>query len=44
MSFLDDQLLAELGWTNSANDMYLGLPDPITPDWYRPTNVTGFAL
>ena len=43
-NFLDDQLLAELGWTNSTNYLYPNIPGPIGTDWYSPTNVSGFAL
>jgi hypothetical protein len=43
-NFLDDQLLAELGWMNSSSYLYPTLPGPLNTDWYSPTNVTGFAL
>ena len=44
MTFVDDQLLAELGWTNNSNYLYSAMPGPMASDWYSPTNVAGFAL
>lgn len=45
-SFLDDHLLAELGWTNSSNypGFYTPIPAPYNADWYSPTDLTGFAI
>jgi hypothetical protein len=45
-SFLDDHLLAELGWTNSNSFLYTQMPAPGTygTDWYSPTDVNGFAI
>jgi hypothetical protein len=47
-SFLDDQFLAELGWTSSSNYLfppmvgtYGGGPEN---SWYSPTDVNGFAV
>ncbi|KAF2396638.1 Zn(II)2Cys6 transcription factor [Trichodelitschia bisporula] len=43
-SFLDDQLLAELGWTNSSNYLYPQIPASYANDWYSPTDLNGFAI
>jgi len=43
-NFLDDQLLAELGWTSNSNYLYPTIAGPLGTDWYSPTNVSGFAL
>jgi len=44
-SFLDDQFLAELGWTTSANYLYPPMVGPYGSDnWYSPTDVNGFAV
>src|ERR1700753_2470601 len=43
-SFLDDHLLAELGWTNSNNLFYPPIAGPYGTDWYSPTDVNGFAI
>jgi len=43
-SFLDDHLLAELGWTNSNSFFYPPMAGPYTSDWYSPTEVNGFAI
>jgi hypothetical protein len=45
-SFLDDHLLAELGWTNSNSFFYPTVPmaGPYDADWYSPTEVNGFAI
>ncbi|KAE9961331.1 hypothetical protein BLS_002494 [Venturia inaequalis] len=45
-SFLDDQFLAELGWTQSANFLYPPMvgPGPYGDNWYSPTDVNGFAV
>jgi hypothetical protein len=43
-SFLDDHLLAELGWTNSNTFFYPPIAGPYD-DWYSPTgDVNGFAI
>jgi hypothetical protein len=44
-SFLDDHLLAELGWTNNATIFYPPIATgPYGTDWYSPNDVNGFAL
>ena len=46
-SFLDDHLLAELGWTNSNNFLYPpapGIPGPYGADWYSPPEANGFSI
>jgi hypothetical protein len=45
-SFLDDHLLAELGWTNSSTfaGFYPPVPAPYNADWYSPTDLNGFAI
>ncbi|KAF2423645.1 hypothetical protein EJ08DRAFT_441801 [Tothia fuscella] len=46
-SFLDDQFLAELGWTSSSNYLFppmSGTYGGVTDNWYSPTDVNGFAV
>jgi hypothetical protein len=47
-SFLDDNLLAELGWTNS-NFIYppaisTTATAPYNTEWFSPTELNGFAI
>jgi hypothetical protein len=46
-SFLDDQFLAELGWTTSSNYLFPPMTGPYaagSDNWYSPTDVNGFAV
>lgn len=44
-NFLDDQFLAELGWTTNANYLYQPVAGPYGSDnWYSPSDVNGFAV
>lgn len=43
-SFLDDHLLAEMGWNNSNSFMCPPIAGPYGTDWYSPTDVGAFAI
>jgi hypothetical protein len=42
-NFLDDHLLAELGWT-SGQFFYPPIPTTFNAEWYSPTDLNGFAI